>query len=586
MLARSTAWRHGRGPGLHEGDVDQQHAAVADQQVGRLDVAVGQAGVPQLADDAQAVVDHALVDLGLAELGGAVEELGDQQVLAVGGELDEAVGSRARQAGQVELVQGVVLLLDQPPDGVERLLVLQAAVEQLAAELVPPVRAQVAAGVQLAEQDRRRVAADLDPQRGGAGRPGQAERLHLLDLQAELVGEGAPDGLAPGPADVQVGAAAPPVADREDVVGGEPAEGEQRDGHPDGRPDQHVDEGVDAQVHAGEGEQGDQRGGDPLAELPPAALGDQAVEHGHADRGQVGDRPRRHRPAGPHPLDLHPEGPRPPHRRRQGDGHQAGRLDRDDRYDHVPVALVDDQDDQGRPGQHLDGPDGPEQPRDPSRQAGQAGGAEGGQPLHHPVVGDREGDPAAVAAGGEHQQGQRDQPDGGDHPADAGALQVARQRRRLPGRPPPATAPPAARRGDVAGGPDGVTRTTVHARKYPRPVDSCSVLLVARQSGQLGDRGAHRDLARVGAGWPEHPPAGVRDQPFQGVALGAAAVEQYRDASLPGLAGAGASGPPGPGWRSRRPARAGPAGPGRARPGRRAARSGAGRAGSRRTRWW
>jgi hypothetical protein len=28
------------GPGLHEGDIDQQHAAVAHQQVGRLDVAV------------------------------------------------------------------------------------------------------------------------------------------------------------------------------------------------------------------------------------------------------------------------------------------------------------------------------------------------------------------------------------------------------------------------------------------------------------------------------------------------------------------------------------------------------------------
>jgi hypothetical protein len=31
---------------------------VADQQVGRLDVAVGQPGVPQLADDAEAVVDR------------------------------------------------------------------------------------------------------------------------------------------------------------------------------------------------------------------------------------------------------------------------------------------------------------------------------------------------------------------------------------------------------------------------------------------------------------------------------------------------------------------------------------------------
>ena len=44
--------------------------AVADQQVGRLDVAVGEAGVPQAADDPQPVVDDPVVDLdlGLAEL--------------------------------------------------------------------------------------------------------------------------------------------------------------------------------------------------------------------------------------------------------------------------------------------------------------------------------------------------------------------------------------------------------------------------------------------------------------------------------------------------------------------------------------
>ena len=39
------------GADLGEGHVDQQQMAVADQQVGRLDVAVGQAGVPQLADE-------------------------------------------------------------------------------------------------------------------------------------------------------------------------------------------------------------------------------------------------------------------------------------------------------------------------------------------------------------------------------------------------------------------------------------------------------------------------------------------------------------------------------------------------------
>ena len=139
---------------LDEGDVDQHHAAVADQQVGRLDVAVGQAGVPQLADDAEALVDDRLVHLGLAELLGFVEELEGDQVLALGGELDDPVGRRRGQAGVAQQPQRIVLLLDQPADGVEGLLVLQAAVQQLPAQLVPPVRAQMAAGVQLAEQDR------------------------------------------------------------------------------------------------------------------------------------------------------------------------------------------------------------------------------------------------------------------------------------------------------------------------------------------------------------------------------------------------------------------------------------------------
>jgi hypothetical protein len=154
---------------LGEEHVDQQHAAVADQQVGRLDVAVGQPGRPQPPDDGEAVVDHPVVDLGLAELDGLDEELGDQQVLTFRGELDHAVGPWRGQPGQVQLLQGVVLLLDQPAHGVERLLVLQAPIQQLPAQLVPAVGPQVAAGVQLAEQPGVGVALDGDAQRGRAG---------------------------------------------------------------------------------------------------------------------------------------------------------------------------------------------------------------------------------------------------------------------------------------------------------------------------------------------------------------------------------------------------------------------------------
>jgi hypothetical protein len=95
----------------------------------------------------------------------------------------------------------------------------------------------VAAGVQLAEQDRRGVAGDGDAQRGRAGRPGQPERLDLLHDEPKLVGQGAPDGLAAGAADIQMGAAAPPVGHWVDLVGGEAAEHQQREGHPENHPD-------------------------------------------------------------------------------------------------------------------------------------------------------------------------------------------------------------------------------------------------------------------------------------------------------------------------------------------------------------
>ena len=83
---------------LHEGDVDEQHLAVAHEQVGRLDVAVREPGVPELADQHEPFVDDVVVDLGVADLLRAVEELGDEQVLAGRRHLDDAVGRRGRDA--------------------------------------------------------------------------------------------------------------------------------------------------------------------------------------------------------------------------------------------------------------------------------------------------------------------------------------------------------------------------------------------------------------------------------------------------------------------------------------------------------
>jgi hypothetical protein len=45
---------------------------------------VGEVGVPEPADDTQTLVDDGVVDLGLTDLGGAVDELEDDQVLRSG----------------------------------------------------------------------------------------------------------------------------------------------------------------------------------------------------------------------------------------------------------------------------------------------------------------------------------------------------------------------------------------------------------------------------------------------------------------------------------------------------------------------
>ena len=205
----------------------------------------------------EAVVDHRLVDLGLAQLHRAVEELGDQQVLAVGGQLDEPVGPRAWAARPGGACAG-----RSPPAG--------PAGGRCGTASRPPAGRTAAPG----------PACTSGPSAGGCGRtacrtgPCRGSPLTLIRSGVEPADPASPNGLTSSisrpswsararrmacpraPPTSRWAVAAPPVADREDLVGGEPAEGQQRDGHPDGRPDQHVAGGVDAQVHAGDREQG------------------------------------------------------------------------------------------------------------------------------------------------------------------------------------------------------------------------------------------------------------------------------------------------------------------------------------------
>jgi hypothetical protein len=159
----------GRRADLGEGHVDQQQLPVADHQVARLDVAVGDPRVPQRADQLQPLVDHLVVDVGAADFHRAVEELGDQQVLPLRGDLDDAVGLGYRDPDVLQQAQRVVLVLGQAPHGLEGMLVLQGAVEDRPPQLVPAIGADVALGVQLAEQVLLRAALGPQPQRRGAG---------------------------------------------------------------------------------------------------------------------------------------------------------------------------------------------------------------------------------------------------------------------------------------------------------------------------------------------------------------------------------------------------------------------------------
>jgi hypothetical protein len=119
----------GRRANLDEEDIDQEEVPSPHHQVRRLDVAVGKTRVPETAHEEESFVDHLVVDDRIADLNGAVEELHHDHVFAFRSDLHEAERLRSRQAEVMEQEQRVVLVLDEPADGLERSLVLERAVE-------------------------------------------------------------------------------------------------------------------------------------------------------------------------------------------------------------------------------------------------------------------------------------------------------------------------------------------------------------------------------------------------------------------------------------------------------------------------
>ena len=140
------------GSDLGEGDIDEEHVTIPDQQVRGFDVSVCEPGIPQFADQVQPIVDDTVVHDRVVDLLRAFEELGDEKVFAFGCELNDAVRVRGRDPGIAHEAECVVLVLDEPAYRLKRRFVFQSSIADRAPELVPAVRAHVVHRVELSEQ--------------------------------------------------------------------------------------------------------------------------------------------------------------------------------------------------------------------------------------------------------------------------------------------------------------------------------------------------------------------------------------------------------------------------------------------------
>ena len=162
MLARSTAWRHGDGRTCTKAT---SMSSTWPSRTSRLAGLMSRWASPASHSCRTSSRPSSMTSSSTSASpisSRAVEELGDEQVLALGRHLDDAVGRRGRDADVAQEPERVVLVLDEPPDRLERRLVLEPPVEERAAELVPAVGAHVAHRVELPEQVRVGVARDAD----------------------------------------------------------------------------------------------------------------------------------------------------------------------------------------------------------------------------------------------------------------------------------------------------------------------------------------------------------------------------------------------------------------------------------------
>ena len=193
----------------------------------------------------------------------------------------------------------VVLVLHQPANGVERLLVLQPAVHQGPTELVPTVGSDVRRGVQLAEDVRVRVALELHAKRRRAARSFEPEEFHLDGDHTELILESLHDGVVASTGHVKVRGTPSLVRNRENLVRGEQAEGAKWNRDADDNSKQRVGQRFLCEVEARQERQEQENRDYDLADLPPPSGRYEGVQRGHRERREHGHRQRRHRKPAP-----------------------------------------------------------------------------------------------------------------------------------------------------------------------------------------------------------------------------------------------------------------------------------------------
>ncbi len=224
-----------------------------------------------------------------------------EQVLPVGGQLDDAHRPCRRQSGVAEQAHRVVLVLDQLAHRLERPFVLEVAVEDRPAQLVPAVGADMVHRVELPEQVRVGIAGDPQPQRGRPAGTGEPDGLAVDDREPELVLHGLADGFPAATRDVEMGGLAAPVGDGEELVRREEAERQQWDGDADRHPGEDVEGMVDAEVEAGERNKDDDGAADELGDGPRPAGHHDGIDHADGREADDGNRRRGQRVALPAP---------------------------------------------------------------------------------------------------------------------------------------------------------------------------------------------------------------------------------------------------------------------------------------------